>query len=102
MGRQQHTLVEEQIARWERQRQAEVRARAREFTPPNVITLSNEFGSRGIAVARRVGARLSMPVYDREIVEPRRHHQEPAGAHGGEPGPAGHGALRGLHQRAVP
>ncbi len=68
MGRQKHTLVEEQIARWEIQRQASA-AEAREFVPPNVITISNEVGSRGLAVAERVAELLDIPVYGRQIVE---------------------------------
>jgi hypothetical protein len=39
------------------------------FVPPDVITLSNAFGSGGLSVAAAVGARMDIPVYGRQIVE---------------------------------
>ena len=70
MARNIGLIVDEQIRRWyiEQKRRAEKAPKA-EFKAERVITLSNAFGSNGIAVANKVGEILNIPVYDREIVE---------------------------------
>lgn len=71
MTRSIEQLVEEQARRW-RLEQAE-RNTAKEkplpTAPPNVVTISNAFGSQATGVGHRVGTLLEIPVYDREITE---------------------------------
>lgn len=68
MPRNIHRIIEKQMNRWRIQSKGQ-EEREREFSAPNMITLSNALGSRGSAVADRVGELLDVPVYDREIVE---------------------------------
>ncbi len=62
-------LVEREIKRWQSERAARVDSHQGELPLYDVITLSNQFGSQGHAVCRRLGEVLGIPVYDREIVE---------------------------------
>lgn len=70
MARNIGLMVDEQIRRWyiEQKKRAAKKPEAA-FKAERVITLSNAFGSNGIAVAHKVGEILGIPVYDREIVE---------------------------------
>lgn len=69
MVRRVEQIVNEQVNRW-RLEQRELRRGKR---PParaaNVIAVSNSYGSQGIPIGRRIGEIMSIPVYDREVVE---------------------------------
>lgn len=70
MARNISRILDEQIQRWYIEQKARAgEAKPVEFKPERVITLSNAYGSNGIAVAQKVGDLLGIPVYDREIVE---------------------------------
>lgn len=69
MARNITKIIEKQMSFWRIQRQAQETVVKKPFVPPNVITLSNSFGSNGVAIAHRVGEMLGIPTYDREIVE---------------------------------
>ncbi len=62
-------LVNREILRWQAEQSARPQSQHEEPPASNIITLSNQLGSQGHAVARRVGEALGIPVYDREIVE---------------------------------
>jgi cytidylate kinase len=60
-------IVEDQVRRWQLVRRD--RSPPRELPArPNVVAISNAFGSGAAVLARGVGERLDIPVYDREIV----------------------------------
>ena len=69
MSRDIPSIVEEQIHRWQAESHAD-RSRPRtEAGGSCVVAISNNFGSGGGAIAARLGVLLSVPVYDRDIVE---------------------------------
>jgi cytidylate kinase len=62
------SIVEEQVRRWELQRQAQ---RQREEKPPEpqpVVTVSREFGSRGAEVGALVAKKLGFSYWNQELV----------------------------------
>lgn len=69
MAKNIHKIIEKQMSFWRIQRDSVQEVRRGPYVPPNVITLSNAFGSNGVGVAHKVGEMLGIPVYDREIVE---------------------------------
>jgi cytidylate kinase len=70
MARNVQQILEEQVSRWRVERQGSAERPSRvPAAQPNVLTLSNAYGSTGIAIAIRAGQLLGFPVYDREIVE---------------------------------
>lgn len=69
MARNISSIVDEQIQRWFIEQKKKTGKAKKTFTPENVITLSNAYGSNGIPVAEKVGELLGIPVHDREIVE---------------------------------
>ncbi len=69
MARNISQLVDEQIRRWYLEQKAKPEEKKGPFEAPRVVTVSNAFGSNGIAVAQKVREMLDIPVYDREIVE---------------------------------
>jgi cytidylate kinase len=60
-------LVEEQLQRWQTQKQAETK-KVRERPKP-VITISRETGSRGSEVARRLSRKLNMDLIGAGIIQ---------------------------------
>lgn len=62
-------IVEEQVRRWQlARREAERTARPEARPEPNVVAIANALGSGGRVLAHGVGARLGVPVYDRDLV----------------------------------
>jgi cytidylate kinase len=68
MTRKIQQIIEQQLSTWRMQQKSRP-AQVKGFVPPNVICISNEFGSNGVQIARETGELLGVPVYDREIVE---------------------------------
>jgi cytidylate kinase len=61
-------IVEEQVRRWELQRQARSSEARVSVEPWPLITVSREFGSRGALLGERVARRLGFGFWDQELV----------------------------------
>ena len=64
-----HKIIEKQMNLWRIQRRSNMLAGEESFTPANMITISNAYGTNGVGIAHLVGEMLEVPIYDREIVE---------------------------------
>ncbi|MFH1812166.1 MAG: cytidylate kinase-like family protein [Pseudomonadota bacterium] len=69
MARNIQGIVEEQIARWRAESRSRPHTNEPPAEPPTAIVFSHALGSYGVAIALQVGRQLSIPVYDREILE---------------------------------
>jgi cytidylate kinase len=61
-------IVEEQVRRWELQRNTRLREQQREPEPWPIVTVSREFGSQGAAVGQMVADRLGFSFWHQELV----------------------------------
>lgn len=66
--RQIDTIVEEQVRRWQLQRDAAQQPAESPEEPWPLITVSREFGALGAHIAKRVASRLGWDYWDRELV----------------------------------
>jgi len=70
MSRNIEQIVERQAHKWHQEQQnREKAAQERPLLTPNVVTISNAFGSQATVVGHKVGEILNVPVYDRQILE---------------------------------
>lgn len=60
--------------------EAKAQSRASHAQPPLIVTVSRDFGSRGDEIARMLADQLSIPLYDRQILEraANKAHVDPA------------------------
>lgn len=70
MARNIDKIVEHQVRKWQLEQEGkENQPQLQPHFAPNVITISNAFGSQATVVGHKIGEALNIPVYDRFILE---------------------------------